>query len=134
MFLNLLIDLYPRNNGIITAWICTRNKIEKNKLIFKPQLKAIYIRNIVFNYLEREKYHRKNTIISIVKTNGKAGYRVWKSAGGQGDQDISLPLGLFDTFKIFSFCGGDASVANPLLILKTKLNNNKNKKKVKLCD
>jgi len=47
MFLNLLIDLYPRNNGIITAWICTRSKIEKNKLIFKPQLKPIKIRNVV---------------------------------------------------------------------------------------
>ena len=30
-------------------------------------------------------------IISNVRTKGKAGYLVWKLAGGQGDQDINLP-------------------------------------------
>ena len=33
MFLNLLIDLIPRNNGINTAWKCAKNKIEKNLFI-----------------------------------------------------------------------------------------------------
>ena len=85
---------------------------------------------MVFDYQESEKYHFKTTIIRIVKTNGKAGYRVWKSAGGHGDQDISLPLGLFGMSKEFFFFWGDVSVANPLLISKLKFNNNKSKKKL----
>ena len=36
-------------------------------------------------------YHCPTTIINIVRTNGKAGYLVWKLAGGQGDQEINLP-------------------------------------------
>ena len=43
------------------------------------------------SYLSRERYHCPITIISIVRTKGKAGYLVWKLAGGQGDQDINLP-------------------------------------------
>ena len=41
IFLNLLIDFIPRKKGISTAWICAKNKIKKNKLIFKPQLEPI---------------------------------------------------------------------------------------------
>ena len=43
------------------------------------------------SYLSREIYHCPITIIKIVKTKGKAGYLVWKFAGGQGDQEINLP-------------------------------------------
>jgi len=45
----------------------------------------------VSGYLSRERYHCPITIIKIVRTKGKAGYLVWKFAGGQGDQDINLP-------------------------------------------
>ena len=68
-------------------------------------------------------------MINIVRTKGKAGYLVWKLAGGHGDQDINLPWGSFVEFKVFFFFGADASVANPLLITKTKIYLNKNKKK-----
>ena len=55
-------------------------------------------------------------IISNVRTKGKAGYLVWKSAGGHGDHDISLPLGLFVELRIVFFFVTVVSVANPLLI------------------
>ena len=55
-------------------------------------------------------------MIKIVRTKGKAGYRVLKFAGGQGDHDISLPLGSFKekgSFRfVLEFCG-----ANPLSII-----------------
>ena len=66
-------------------------------------------------------------IIKIVRTKGKAGYRVWKSADGQGDQDISLPFDLFEEFKNCFLFDTEVSVAKPLLISKSKLNNNKYK-------
>ncbi len=36
-------------------------------------------------------YHLPRIKINNVSTKGKAGYCVWKLAGGQGDQEISLP-------------------------------------------
>lgn len=118
IFLNLLIDLIPRKNGIITAWICAKNKIEKNKLIFKPHQRP-NLNWKSFIYLKRDKYHCKTTSIIIVRTKGKAGYRVWKSAGGHGDHDISLPLGLIEEFKFSFFLVDTFFVAKPLLITKT---------------
>ena len=47
IFLNLLIDFIPRNIGINTAWKWAKNRIGKNKIIFKPQPKLIQIRNIL---------------------------------------------------------------------------------------
>ena len=60
-------------------------------------------------------------MINIVRTKGKAGYLVWKLAGGQGDQDINLPWGPFVEFKVFFFFGADVSVANPLFIANKNL-------------
>ena len=54
-------------------------------------------------------------MINIVKTKGKAGYLVWKLAGGQGDQDINLPWGSFKKF-FFDFLVIELSVAKPLFI------------------
>ena len=68
-------------------------------------------------------------MIRIVRTKGKAGYRVWKLAGGQGDQDINLPCGSFEITSFFDFLDIKLSVANPLLISKTKINTNKYKNK-----
>ena len=65
-------------------------------------------------------YHCPITIINIVRTRGKAGYRVWKLAGGQGDQDISLPWGSFEIFFFFDFLDIRFSVANPLLMVQIK--------------
>ena len=60
------------------------------------------------------------TIINIVRTKGKAGYRVWKLAGGQGDQDINLPWGSFEINTFFDFLEAESFVANPLLIVESK--------------
>ena len=60
-------------------------------------------------------------MIKIVRTNGKAGYLVWKLAGGQGDQEINLPCGSFEITFFFNFLGIKLSVANPLLITQIKL-------------
>ncbi|ABB49717.1 hypothetical protein PMT9312_1811 [Prochlorococcus marinus str. MIT 9312] len=79
--------------------------------------------------MRREKYHWPTTIINTVRTRGKAGYLVWKLAGGQGDQDISLPWGSLEEVIFFIFKGLDVLSANPLLIIfLLKSNNNKNKK------
>ena len=59
-------------------------------------------------------------MIKIVRTKGKAGYLVWKLAGGQGDQEINLPWGSFEITFFFDFLDIKLSVANPLLITKTK--------------
>ena len=68
-------------------------------------------------------------IISNVRTKGKAGYLVWKLAGGQGDQEINLPWGSLDEVKFFVFEDLEVLSANPLLIvLQIKFNINKNKK------
>ena len=71
-------------------------------------------------------YHWPITIINIVRTKGKAGYRVWKLAGGQGDQDINLPWGSFGITFFFDFLDIKLSVANPLLIHLNKIYPNKN--------
>ena len=70
----------------------------------------------VSGYLSRDRYHCPITMINIVRTKGKAGYLVWKLAGGQGDQDISLPCGSFEVTFFFDFLDIKLSVANPLLI------------------
>ena len=98
------------------AWIWANNKIEKNKI--NSQTKFILNLNIktISSYLGREIYHCPTTIISIVRTKGKAGYLVWKSAGGHGDHEISLPFLLIGFVTFFTFCGSDISVENPLLM------------------
>ena len=72
----------------------------------------------MFSYLRRDRYHCPITMINIVRTKGKAGYLVWKLAGGQGDQDINLPWGSFEITFFFNFLEVKLSVANPLLIFK----------------
>ena len=62
-------------------------------------------------------YHCPITIINIVRTKGKAGYRVWKLAGGQGDHDINLPCDSFEKTFFFDFLDIKLSAANPLLII-----------------
>ena len=69
------------------------------------------------DYLSRERYHWPITIINIVRTKGKAGYFVWKLAGGQGDQDINLPFGSFEITLGFDFLDIKLSVAKPLLMI-----------------
>ena len=68
-------------------------------------------------------------MINIVRTKGKAGYLVWKSAGGQGDHDISLLFGSFLEIICFDLSVSEVFVANPLPIFKPKSNINKNKNK-----
>ena len=70
-------------------------------------------------------YHCPITIINNVRTKGKAGYRVLKLAGGQGDQDISLPCGSFEVTIFFDFLDIKLSVANPLFIKSNKYHFNK---------
>ena len=72
-------------------------------------------------YLSRDRYHCPITMINIVRTKGKAGYLVWKLAGGQGDQDINLPWASFEITFFFEFLDVKLSVANPLLIVKIKI-------------
>ena len=118
--LNLLIDLIPNNIGTIAAWKWANNKIEKNKINTRTQFNKKLNTKPVLGYLSRERYHWPITIIKIVRTKGKAGYLVWKLAGGQGDQDINLPWGSFEITFFFDFLGIKLSVANPLLIIKIK--------------
>ena len=61
-----------------------------------------------------------------MRTNGKAGYFVWKLAGGQGDQDINLPCGSLEITLFLDFCDTELFVANPLLIVQIKIYTNKN--------
>ena len=70
----------------------------------------------MFSYLRRDRYHCPITMINIVRTKGKAGYLVWKLAGGQGDQDINLPCDSFEINLFFDFLEIKLSEANPLLI------------------
>ena len=70
-------------------------------------------------------YHCPIIINNIVRTKGKAGYFVWKSAGGHGDHEISLPFDLIWFEIFFIFFWSDISVENPLLI-KCILNVNNN--------
>ena len=118
--LNLLIDLIPNNIGINAAWKWANNKIEKNKINTRTQFNKNLNTKPVLGYLSRERYHWPITIIKIVRTKGKAGYLVWKLAGGQGDQDINLPWGSFEITFFFDFLDLKVSVANPLLIYKNK--------------
>jgi len=55
-----------------------------------------------------------------VRTRGKAGYRVWKFAGGQGDHGISLPLGSFEAIIFFDLLVFEVVVANPFFIVLNK--------------
>ena len=71
-------------------------------------------------------------MINIVRTKGKAGYRVWKLAGGQGDHDINLPWGSFEITFFFDFLDIKLSVAKPLLIIQTKVYINKDLPKGRL--
>ena len=71
-------------------------------------------------------------MINTVRTKGKAGYRVWKLAGGQGDQDINLPWGSFGLTFFFVFLDIKVSVANPLLIDQIKIYPNKDVPKRRL--
>ena len=75
----------------------------------------------VLSYLRKEIYHCPIIIINTVRTKGKAGYLVWKLAGGQGDQDINLPLGSLEKTFFFDFCDSELFVTNPLLIVKNKI-------------
>ena len=119
--LNLLIDLIPNNIGINAAWKWANNKIEKNKINTRTQFNKNLNKKAVLGYLSRERYHWPITIIKIVRTKGKAGYLVWKLAGGQGDQDINLPWGSLEITFFFDFLGIKLSVANPLLIIQIKI-------------
>ena len=55
--------------------------------------------------------------MNIVRTKGKAGYLVWKLAGGQGDQDINLSWGSLEIKIFFDFWDNELFVANPLFIV-----------------
>ena len=124
IWLNLLIDLTPNKIGIIVACKWANNKIEKNKINFNLDISKILIQRTFLNYLCRERYHCPKTIIIIVRTKGKAGYLVWKLAGGHGDQDINLPWGSLGITFFFDFWDIKLSEANPLLIIKAYPNNN----------
>ena len=54
----------------------------------------------------------------MVSTKGKAGYFVWKLAGGQGDHEISLPCGSWGLTFFCSFWYSELFVAKPLYIFK----------------
>ena len=120
MCLNFLIDLIPNNIGIIAAWRWANNKIEKNKINSQTQFIWNLKTKNTLDYLSRDRYHCPIIMINIVRTKGKAGYLVWKLAGGQGDQDINLPWGSFEIIFFFDFLDIRFSVANPLLISQIK--------------
>ena len=121
MCLNFLNDLNPNNIGIIAAWRWANNKIEKNKINSQTQFIWNLKKKTMFSYLRRDRYHCPITMINIVRTKGKAGYLVWKLAGGQGDQDINLPWGSFEITFFLDILGIKLSVANPLFINQIKL-------------
>ena len=91
-------------------------KLKKTKSILKLNLYEIKRQKPCSGYQSRDRYHCPITMISIVRTKGKAGYLAWKLAGGQGDQDINLPWGSFEIAFFFEFLDIKVSVANPLLI------------------
>ena len=101
---------------MIAAWRWAKNKIEKNKINYQTQFVLNLKMKSFSNYLNRDRYHCPITMINIVRTKGKAGYLVWKLAGGQGDQDINLPWGSFEITFFFDFLDIKVSVANPLFI------------------
>ena len=108
------MGLLPLENGLII-------KLKKTKWILK--LNSIKIRNTkkILGYFSRERYHCPITTINIVRTKGKAGYLVWKLAGGQGDQDINLLWVSFGLTFFFDFLETKLFVANPLLIIQIKI-------------
>ena len=106
---------------MIAAWKWANNKIEKNTINSQTQFIKNLDKKPVQGYFSRERYHCPITIINIVRTKGKAGYLVWKLAGGQGDQDINLPWGSFEITFFLDFLDIKLSVANPLLIAQIKL-------------
>ena len=106
---------------MIAAWKWANNKIEKNKIKSQTQFIWNLNKKTFSDHLSKERYHWPITIINIVRTKGKAGYLVWKLAGGQGDQDINLPWGSFEITFFFNFLEVELSVANPLLIVQIKL-------------
>ena len=120
MCLNFLIDLIPNNIGMIAAWKWANNKIEKNKINSQTQFIWNLKIKTILSYFGRDRNHCPITTINIVRTKGKAGYLVWKLAGGQGDQDINLPWGSFEITFFFNFLEIKLSEANPLLIVKIK--------------
>ena len=79
------------------------------------------IQKPVSSYLSKEKYHPPIIIINIVRTKGKAGYLVWKLAGGQGDQDINLPWDSLEISFFSVFWDVELFVLKPLLIFQIKL-------------
>ena len=120
MCLNLLIDLIPNNIGMIAAWKWANNKNEKNKVNSQTQFIWNLKTKVMFGYFSRDRYHCPITIINNVRTNGKAGYLVWKLAGGQGDQDINLPWGSLVEINFFVFKDLLLLIsAKPLLIVFT---------------
>jgi len=121
MCLNFLIDLIPNNIGIIAAWKWANSNIKKNKINSQTQFIWNLKTKTMFIYLSRDRYHCPINMINKVRTKGKAGYLVWKLAGGQGDQDINLPWGSFEITFFFDFLDNKLSVANPLLINQIKL-------------
>jgi len=126
ILLNLLKDLIPNIIGITAAWKWASSKIEKNKINpDTPYILKLFTKPDLI-YLSREIYHCPTTIISIVRTKGKAGYFVWKLAGGQGDQDINLPWGSLRVNLFFDFWDTKLFVANPLFIIHIKIYLNKN--------
>ena len=132
MCLNFSIDLIPNNIGIIAAWRWANNKIEKNKINSQTQFIWGLKTKTMFSYLRRDRYHCPIIMINIVRTKGKAGYLVWKLAGGQGDQDINLPWGSFEITFFFNFLDVKLSVAKPLFIVKNNTYFNKNVSKGRL--
>ena len=106
----------PIKIGVIADWIWANNKIEKNKINSQTQFNWNLKTKPCSVYLSRDRYHCPITMINIVRTKGKAGYLVWKLAGGQGDQDINLPLGSFEDTDFFVFEDSDELTANPLFI------------------
>ena len=122
----------PNNIGMIAAWKWANNKIEKNKINSQTQFIWNLKTKTMFSYLRRDRYHCPITMINIVRTKGKAGYLVWKLAGGQGDQDINLPWGSSEITFFLDFLDIKLSVANPLLIVKNNIHFNKNVSKRRL--
>ena len=102
---------------MIAAWKWANNKIEKNTINSQTQFISNLKTEPCSVYLSKDRYHCPITMINIVITKGKAGYVVWKLAGGQGDQDINLPWGSFEITFFFDFLDIKLSVANPLLMI-----------------
>ena len=74
-------------------------------------------------------------MINNVRTKGKAGYLVWKFAGGHGDQDINLPWGSLEEINFCVFKDLEVLSAKPLLIIfiKKSILTRKKKKSVEIA-